>query len=142
MNNTLKMDTPQKLSLLWIFVTLNYLYCDLMGLMDANLLSQYLTGSVDGLVISEDFLLGAAILMEIPIAMVLLSRLLPHRANRWTNFAAGFIKTAAMVATFFMGLPTSYYLFFATIEIATTIYICWLALRWKEAEKGVVTMAA
>ena len=55
-----------------------------MGLMDANLLSQYLTGSVDGLVINENFLLGAAILMEIPIAMVLLSRLLPHRANRWT----------------------------------------------------------
>lgn len=138
----LNMDTRQKLSLLWIFVTLNYLYCDLMGLMDVNLLQQYLTGTVEGMDITENFLLGAAILMEIPIAMVLLSRLLPHRASRWGNVAAGSIKTLAMVGTLFMGPPTSYYLFFATIEIATTAYIVWLAVRWKRETNGGMELAA
>ncbi len=64
------------LSTLWIFVTLNYLYCDVLGLMDSEILNQFLTGKVDGLVIDKNFLLGGAILMEVPIAMVLFSRIL------------------------------------------------------------------
>ncbi len=69
------------LSTLWIFVTLNYLYCDLIGLMDSRLLNQYLTGNVEGLTINESFLLYAGILMEIPIAMVLLSKALPKNVG-------------------------------------------------------------
>lgn len=125
------MDKKQLLSTLWIFVTLNYLYCDLIGLMDKNLLSQYLTGNVEGLLIDESFLFFAAILMEIPIAMVLLSRVLKHQANRWTNMIAGTIKSLVMVATLFIGSFTLYYLFFAIIEITTTTYIVWLAFSWK-----------
>jgi hypothetical protein len=33
-----KMDMKLKLSTLWIFATLNYLYCDVAGLMDPGLL--------------------------------------------------------------------------------------------------------
>lgn len=128
-----KMDQRVLLSTLWIFVTLNYLYCDVMGLMDANLLSQYLTGTVAGMEMNETFLLWAAILMEIPIAMVLLSRLLAYRINRWTNIGAGLIKTFVMLATLFVGVPTLYYLFFAIIEIMTTTYIVWYSWRWTES---------
>jgi hypothetical protein len=63
----------RKLSTLWIFVTLNYLYCDVMSLMDRSMLKQYLTGNVGGVHISQGFLLGSAVLMEIPIAMVVLA---------------------------------------------------------------------
>ncbi len=118
------------LSVLWIFVTLNYLYCDLIGLMDSSMLKQYLTGSVEGLEINEHFLLYAGILMEIPIMMVLLSRILAKKANVWANVFAGSIKTLAMVATLFVGSFTSYYLFFAIIEIATTIFIVGYAIHW------------
>src|SRR4051812_33154535 len=38
------MSMPTKLSTLWIFVTLNYLYCDVTGLMDPDVLKQYLAG--------------------------------------------------------------------------------------------------
>lgn len=124
-------DRRIHLSTLWIFVTLNYLYCDVIGLMDHNLLSQYLTGTVEGMVITENFLFVASILMEMPIAMVLLARILKFRANRWANIIAAGIKTLAMVATLFMG-ATSYYWFFAIIEITTTIYIVWLAYTWTE----------
>ena len=117
---------PQTLlASLWIFTTLNYLYCDLIGLMDSNLLKQYLTGNIDGLVLNQEFLLLAAILMEIPIAMTLLSCILKYKANRLANIIAGSIKTL------FMGPFTIYYLFFAVIEIGTTIYIVWYAWRWK-----------
>ncbi len=126
----MKMDRKVQLSSLWIFVTFNYLYCDLIGLMDASLLRQYLTGKIEGLEINERFLLYAAILIEIPISMVLLSRVLPDKPNAWANIFAAFIKTVVMIVTLFMGKPTEYYWFFACIEILTTIVIFVLAVRW------------
>ena len=123
------------LSALWIFATLNYLYCDVLGLMDSVLLDQYLAGEVNGMIIDQNFLLAGAILMEIPIAMVLLSLILKYKANRWTNIIAGSIKTVVMIATMFVG-PTLYYIFFGTIEIATTIFIVWYAWNWSESKKS------
>ena len=89
--------------------------------MDANLLNQYLTGNVNGMEMNENFLLGAAILMEIPIAMVLLSRILNYKTNRWANIIAGIILTLVQIAPLFACAPTNYYLFCSIIEIATTI---------------------
>jgi hypothetical protein len=129
------MDKKTLLSTLWLFATFNYLYCDIMGLMDHNLLSQYLTGKVNGMEMNEDFLFGAAILMEIPIAMVLLSRVLKFKANKWTNFIAGIIMTVVQTATLFAGSPTKYYLFCSVLEIATTLFIVWLALKWKNTDE-------
>jgi hypothetical protein len=127
------MDMRSKLSTLWIFATLNYLYCDVAGLMDRDLLTGYLAGNVNGLEISQGFLLGAGILVEIPIAMVLLSRVLEYRANRWANVAAGTVMTVVQLATLFLGgSPTMYYLFFSVIEIATTAFIVWSAWKWSE----------
>jgi uncharacterized protein DUF6326 len=127
-----KMDMKSILSTLWIFVTLNYLYCDVVSLMDPELLPQYLRGNVNGLEFTPGFLLGAGILVEIFIAMVLLSRVLPYRANRWANIAAGALMTAVQSATLFVGIPAPYYLFFSVIEIATTVVIVWLAWNWRE----------
>ena len=127
-------DRKVLFSTLWIFVTLNYLYCDVMGLMDANLLNQFLTGKVEGMEIDQNFLLGGAVLMEIPIAMVLLSRILDYQPNRLANIIAGLIKTIVMIMTLFVGTPTGYYLFFGIIEIMTTAFIVWYAWTWKKPE--------
>jgi hypothetical protein len=83
----------------------------------------------------EAFLFYAAILMEIPIAMVLLSAITKPKLNAWLNVFSGAIKTLAMLATFFVGTATSYYLFFACIEIATTVYIVYYAVRWLQQLK-------
>ena len=76
---------------------LNYLYCDVLGLMDPNFLKQLLTGNVGGIQFTQGFLLGAGMLMEISMAMVLLSRVLGYRANRWANIVAGVITTAVQI---------------------------------------------
>ena len=124
------MNKKDVLSTIWVFVTINYLYCDLIGLMDASLLKQYLTGQVEGMTISRESLLYAGILMEIPISMILLSKILSDKANAWANISASLVKTVVMVATLFMGTPTIYYLFFAVIEILTTIFVFVYALKW------------
>jgi hypothetical protein len=131
------MDRKILLSTLWIFTLLNYLYCDIISLMDSNLLNQYLTGTVNGMEINENFLLGAVILMEIPIAMILLSRILNYKANRLANIISGTIMTLVQTATLFVGPPSKYYLFCSIIEIASTIIIVAVALRWKELNSNI-----
>lgn len=129
----LPLDRKTLLSTLWIFVMFNYLYCDVVGLMDSHLLSQFLAGEVGGMAITETFLFIAGVLMETSIALVLLSRILPRRSNRIANLVGAALATLAMVATLFTGF-TSYYLFFAIIEITTTIFIFWLALSWRSGD--------
>lgn len=124
-------DRKILLSTLWTFAILNYLYCDIVGLMDANLLKQFLNGTVEGIEITPGFLLGASILMEVPISMVLFARVLPFRANKTTNITAGLIMTIVQIATVVFDTPTIYYLFFSIIEISTTIGIIWISINWK-----------
>jgi hypothetical protein len=127
-------DRKTLLSTIWIFAALNYLYCDVISLMDSELLKQYLTGNVNGMEFTQGFLLGAAILVEISIAMVLLSRVLPYGINRWTNIIAGSVMTLVQVATLFAGTPAMYYLFCSVLEIAATAMIVWIAWNWHVAE--------
>lgn len=132
-----KMDAKVLLSTLWIFVMFNYLYCDVVGLMDPVLLTQFITGKVGGMQITQGFLLGASILMEIPIAMVLLSRVLQYKSNRIVNIIAGTIMTAVQISSLFVGSsPTMYYIFFSTIEISCTAFIVWYAWQWTNPESN------
>lgn len=129
------MDIKVKLSTLWIFVTLNYIYCDVVTLFDPGVLKELMTGNVGGIQFTQGFLLGAAVLVEIPIAMVLLSRVLKYRANRWANIIAGAIMTVVQFSSLFFGSsPTSYYIFFSIIEIASTSLIAWYAWNWSNHE--------
>lgn len=133
-NTEPKITIPQKLSLLWIFAMFNYLYADVMGLMDSEILKGFLKGEVEGMEITESLLFGGAILMETAILMIVLSRLLKYRANRWANIVFGAVHTLAVFSSMFVGEgPSLYYLFFGTIEIACTSYIVWLAWGWKES---------
>lgn len=129
------MEMKKKLSLLWLFAMLNYIYADILTLMDSSVLKELITGVVGGMQMTPGFLLAAAILMEIPIAMVVLSQVLKYRANRWANIIAGIIKTAAVVMSMFVGEPSSYYLFFGVIEVATTLTIVWLAWGWRQQSR-------
>ena len=111
--------------MLWLFAVLNFIYCDVVTLYDHVFIPQPST-----IPMTQLFLLGAAGLVEIPMVMVLLSRLLEYRPNRWANMLAGGFMTLVQAATLFVTTPTMYYAFFSTIEIATTAVIVWLAWTW------------
>ena len=132
-------DTKERLSLLWLFALLNYLYADVIGLW-AMAGSRISFGSLPPWA-----LMGSAVLMEIPIAMILACRLLPFRANRLANIIAGAIVTLVNGFLTFVpplvgwgrppGLPE--YLFFATIETVATSVIVWRAWTWSGVEAEV-----
>lgn len=135
-------DMKVRLSTLWIFAILNYLYADVLGLYDSSTIEGVLSGSLGGIEFTPGFMLGAAVLMETAIIMVPLSRLLPYRANRWANIIAGIIHTTAVFSSMFFGTaPEPYYIYFGTIEIATTLLIIWFAWRWPNPEKSTANVA-
>lgn len=134
--NSIRMkDRKVLLSTLWIFATVNYLFCDVMTLMNAEDLQQILTGTVGSLEMTPKFLLYAAIYMEIPLAMILLSRIVKFRINRILNIAAGSVMTVIQIMSMFVGSGvTPHYIFFSIIEIGCTAFIVWYAWTWTNGE--------
>ena len=131
-------DTKERLSLLWIFALLNYLYADVVALFA-------IVGSpnlADAPHLPPWALAGSAVLMEIPIAMIVACRLLPFRANRLANIIAGAILTLVNAFLTYVpplagwGRPPALpeYLFFATIETVATSVIIWQAWTWSSVE--------
>ena len=122
-----------RLSVLWLFATLNYIYADVFFCIDVLGSKK---GSIGVIHFSPGAWVGIAILMEIPMAMILLSWVLPPRANRWANIVAGVLETAVVLMAQFIGplfgltSTTSYYLFFGTMEVLCTLLIVWYAWRW------------
>ena len=132
-------DTKERLSLFWIFALLNYLYADVVALFA-------IAGSGNSFdPLPPLALMGSAVLMEIPIAMIVACRLLPFRANRLANIIAGTIVTLINGFLTFVpplagwGKPPAFpeYLFFATIETVCTTVIVWQAWNWSELEPAV-----
>ena len=125
--------TKDKLFTLWIFVTVNYIFCDIFTLFYSENLKQLMSGAMGGMDITETFLFAFAVIMELPMLMIVLSRLLPYKFNRIANIAVGIFMTLVQTATLF-GDNMLHYVFFSIIEITTTIIIVWIAIRWKNEE--------
>ena len=126
----------EKLQLLWVFLFLNFIFCDVFTLFHAPTLNKLLTGAVDGMALTEPVLLGFAVLMEMGMVMALVSRLAPSGIARWSNLAVGALLIAVQSATVLMPGPTLHYLFFSAIEIATLIWIVGSAWTWREARSA------
>jgi hypothetical protein len=125
--------TKDKLFTLWIFVTVNYIFCDIFTLFYSENLKQLISGAMGGMDITETFLFAFSVIMELPMLMIVLSRLLPYKFNRLANIAVGIFMTLVQTATLF-GDNMLHYVFFSIIEITTTIIIVWIAIRWKNEE--------
>jgi hypothetical protein len=130
-------DTRERLSLFWLFALLNYLYADVLALF------AFVGAPNSAPHLPQWALLGSAVLMEIPIAMILASRLLRFRANRLANIIAGALLTLVngfltFVLPFTNGdfrdpvFPA--YVFFATIETVCTVIIVRQAWTWSGVE--------
>ena len=124
---TAKMDIKVMFSTLWIIVMINVAMADIFGFM-MDLMAGPSTAEVQ---VPEVGMLIFAIIMEIPIAMIFLSRVLKYGANRWANIIASVITTAFVILG---GSANLVYLFFATVEIVCMALIVWNAWKWSNPE--------
>jgi hypothetical protein len=129
--NTTGIDMKALLSTIWIFVLFNIAFRDIHEILRPGFLEEVMTGTINGVQMTEGFLLLGGMMLEIPIAMVLLSRVLPYGANRWANIIAGPIAIALVV----VGAPSDLDdMFFAIIEVVSLLLLVWYAWKWPSPE--------
>lgn len=124
-----KIETKTLLSTLWVVVMVNMLKADILSL--------YIPGAVDELARTAGntpiplLMLGGAVMMEISILMILLSRVLRYGVNRWANIIISLITMAFVIGG---GSTYPHYLFIAAVEVVCLILIVWVAWKWRDPE--------
>jgi hypothetical protein len=124
-------DTKVLISTLWIVVMINMLKADILSL--------YIPGSAEEVAKTAaragasipQLMLGGAVMGELAIAMIILSRVLKNGINRWVNIIMGIITIA-----YIWGGAASYphYLFIAGVETVCLLLIIWYAWKWPNIE--------
>lgn len=126
-----KFDTQVLLSTLWIVVMINMLKADILSL--------YIPGATDELARTSastgtpipQLMLGGAIMMEISIAMIILSRVLKYSVNRWVNIIVSIITIAFVVGG---GVSYPHYIFIAVVEVICLLLIIGFAWMWRNVQ--------
>ena len=119
------------LSTLWIVVMFNMAFADILGLFEPGILEQIMKGSVDDLHFTSELMLVMAFVLEIPIAMIILSRILKYKANRLANIIASVLTILFIIGGASL---TPSYLFFATAEVVCIIFIILITWGWSNTE--------
>jgi len=129
---TTGMDMKVKLSTLWVVVMFNMAFADIFSFMMPEFIKNLMTGNT-GIQITQGIMLIFAIILEIPVAMIFLSRVLKYKANRWANIIASVITIAFVIGG---GSLYLHYIFFAAIEVVCMLLIIWLAWKWTDLEQS------
>jgi hypothetical protein len=129
-------DTKILLAILWIFFSFTFVYSDVRTSLEPGVLEETMTGYLAGgtVQITQGFLLGTAIIWEIPFVMIVLSWVLKYRANRWVNITAATIMAVLQIGSLFLGTPSLQYIFYSTMNIACLLLIVWNAWKWSNLE--------
>jgi hypothetical protein len=123
-------DLGTRLSTLWVVVMFNMVFADILTFIKPGELQALWAGQA-GVQVTQGVLLGFAMLLEIPIAMIFLSRVLKPGLNRWANTVAAAVTSAFVVGG---GALTLHYVFFATVELACMALIVWSVWTQRDSE--------
>jgi hypothetical protein len=124
-------DTRVLLSTLWIVVMINMLKADILSLFIPGALEEVARTAASAGASIPQLMLGAAIIGQLAIAMIVLSRVLKYRINRWVNIVVGIV-----IIAYIWGGMASYphYLFIASVETICLLLIVWFAWTWRTVE--------
>lgn len=126
-----KIGTKDLLSTLWIVVMINMLKADILSLYIPGAMDEVARTSASAGTPIPQLMLGAAIMMEISIAMIILSRVLKYGINRWVNIIVSLITIAFVVGG---GVSYPHYIFIATVEVICLLLIIGFAWMWRNDE--------
>ena len=131
MNSVKKFDTKVLLSTLWVAVMINMLKADILSLFIPGAAEEVArTSASTGASIPQLMLVGA-VMGQIGIAMIVLSRVLKYGINRWANIVASVVTIA-----YIWGGAASYphYIFIASVETLCLLLIVGFAWTWRNVE--------
>jgi len=119
-------DVKIILSASWIAAMLTYLLGDVLR----TYAGDFKPGEMGGRKITQNLLLGIAILMTIPIVMVFLSLTLNYPVDRWANIVAAIVFFGFNL----LGLPTyrsAYDRFLVIVGLGFNVLTIWYAWQWQ-----------
>lgn len=124
MNRNSKIDIKVRLSTLWILVMFNMLFADIFSIMVelVNKNTLQIPGDV------KTVMAIAALITNIPIFMIFLSRVLAPKANKITNIIAGIMTLIYVIGG---GDYAPHYIIIASIESLLLISIIIYSWKWK-----------
>ena len=129
-----KIDVKIKLSALWATLKFCYTYADILGFYAPGNLEELISGKIAGIQMTQELLLGSAILMVIPSIMIFLSLTLKAKVNRIVNILAGIAYLIVLGSTFFTGRNPAYYILFAVVKAVLLFLIVWHGWMWPQKE--------
>ncbi|MGB3904240.1 MAG: DUF6326 family protein [Anaerolineae bacterium] len=130
-----KINVKIRLSALWVALMFFYLYNDVISFFRRDTIELVLSGEMGGIQVTQTFLLGAAVLMAIPIFMVILSLALPAKVNRWTNIIVGIFHAVVLLTTLLVpGETWAHYGLYMVFEAVFIALIVWSAWKWPKQE--------
>jgi len=124
-----KLDPHTLLSALWLFILLNIIFRDIHQFVLKSHLEMLLTGTYNGILITDELMLMGGCFALVPISMVLFSLVLERRWLRPVS-AFGVIFTAGPAL---LAPPTDMddVLHFG-VAFCALAAISWIAWRWRE----------
>lgn len=119
---TQKLSGQSLISSLWIFILFNMTFRDFHQFLNKGYIEEMMHSKV-----TQPELLLFALLLEIPIAMIVLSKFLGPVANQWTNTIAAIPMVLGMLSL----LPEADMddIFFTTMQLLALICIAIIAWR-------------
>lgn len=128
---TKKLDTKVLLSTLWIVVMINMLKADILSGFIPAIAEELARTSVSVGASIPQLMLFGAIMGQLGIAMIILSRVLKYEINRWVNIVVGIVTIA-----YIWGGMTTYphYIFIVKVETICLLLIIWFAWKWRNVE--------
>lgn len=116
-----KIERRSLLSTLWIFILFNMIFRDLHQFASEDFIEEIMSSEFP-----EELVLVFGLVIEIPIMMVLLTRILNDKVNKWLNILASLITLAGLMST--LGTADMDDIFFTIVEscaLAAIIVVAW-----------------
>jgi lysylphosphatidylglycerol synthetase-like protein (DUF2156 family) len=127
---TKRLDPKVLLSTLWTVVMINMVYADVISLHIPGTMEE-VAKTAGGTPIPL-LMLGGAIIIELPLLMIILSRVLKYQINRWANMIVAILTIVFVVGG---SAPYPHYYFIAAIEVVCMFLIIWNAWKWRNPEE-------
>jgi hypothetical protein len=115
-----------ELSTLWIVILINILSADIFSFMLG-------ASGETPVAVTPWIMFVFAVVHELPIAMIFLSRVVRRDANRTLQWIAAGITALYVIAG---GSATPHYIFFALAEVVCLVLIVLRAKNWQEAHSA------
>lgn len=131
--NEFTANTRLKITGLWITLMLLYIYCDIYSTFRTGHLEEVMAGKMGPFEVSQATLAILGSLMIPAALMVAVSLFAKARVVKWTNIIVCILYTFVNIGNL-IGETWIYYWLYGSFELAITIFIAILAVKWSKGD--------